>query len=156
MRQIPYDEETTRDWDWFAVDPEGFIGHFTTAGFRRLPESVRADWDRAEELIQFFEATPELGQCEVRPEFWGWEKALRAGAARERYFRCFKEMARRGLYSYDTVLRAPGDYFGVAIPNVPLAIAMLPEDIQRRISKTRATIRFRDAVVVPEAITHDW
>src|SRR5258708_4426895 len=33
-RQISDDEEFTRDWDWYAVDQLGAIGHFTTAGFR--------------------------------------------------------------------------------------------------------------------------
>ena len=53
MAEISYDEETSRDWDWFAVDDESDIGHFATATFRLLPTSVRGDWERAEELITF-------------------------------------------------------------------------------------------------------
>ena len=37
---------------------------------------------------------------------------------RERYFRYFAKMARRGLYSYDTVLKTPGDYYGVTISKI--------------------------------------
>src|SRR5436190_342436 len=110
MTEIPYDEETTRDWDWFAVDEDGSIAHLATSTFRRLPQSVRSDWERAEGLIGYFEAAPEVSEFSVRPEFWDSEKAQGSpnirgsNAERERYFQYFAKMARRGLYSYDTVL----------------------------------------------------
>jgi hypothetical protein len=37
---IPETEQEATDFDWFAVDESGCIGHFTTAGFKLLPKSV--------------------------------------------------------------------------------------------------------------------
>ena len=34
-------EEFTRDWDWYAVDQGGYLGHFTSAGMRALPKSIK-------------------------------------------------------------------------------------------------------------------
>jgi hypothetical protein len=31
MAEIDRSEEFTRDWDWYACDEEGRIGHFTSA-----------------------------------------------------------------------------------------------------------------------------
>jgi hypothetical protein len=36
-------EEFERDRDWFAVDPDGMIGQFTTAGMRPLAKTVKQD-----------------------------------------------------------------------------------------------------------------
>src|SRR5262245_38019927 len=105
--EIPCDKETTRDWDWVAVDSEGNVAHFATGTFRRLPDSVRSDWDRAEELIAYFKGAPEIGDFAVRSEFWQSEKPREAPTifkdenGRERYFRSFANMAKRGVYSYE-------------------------------------------------------
>jgi len=162
MTEIPYDEETTRDWDWFAVDDEGNIAHLATGTFRRLPESVRCDWERAEELIAYFEAAPEIGDFAVRAEFWESEKTqgnptiLKNEAERQRYFRSFAKMAKRGLYSYDTVLKTPGDYYGVTVPQSPLNIRMLPQEVRERLAKTTASVRFRETAQIPEFVTLKW
>jgi hypothetical protein len=47
MTEITTVDEVTRDWDWFAVDASGAVGHFTTAGMRKLPSSVKADNEAA-------------------------------------------------------------------------------------------------------------
>ena len=60
---IDQQEEFTRDWDWYAVDQDGHVGHFTTAGFRALPKSVRQDREAAEALSGYFFAS---GACERR------------------------------------------------------------------------------------------
>lgn len=156
MPEIPYDEETTRDWDWFAVDEDGNIAHFATAGFRRLPVSVRSDWERAEELIRYFESLPAYSEYVVCPEFWSSEKAPKTEVDGERYFRYFVKMARAGLFSYDTVLRVPGDYFAVTAPTNPLKLGMLPAPIQEYLAKTRSSVRFRQAANIPEVATLSW
>jgi len=40
---IPTAEQEETDFDWFGLDEEGFIGHFTTGGFKCLPQSVAND-----------------------------------------------------------------------------------------------------------------
>ena len=47
-------EEFTRDWDWYAVDQDGYLGHFTSAGTRTLPKSVKNDWYAAELVARYF------------------------------------------------------------------------------------------------------
>lgn len=163
MPEIPSDEETSRDWDWFAVDSNGEVGHFTTAGFRLLPASVKADWELAEELISFFESLPNIGEHQVRSEFWAFEKAgsepgllAKGDAARESYFRSFVGMARRGLYSYDTELKTQGDYFGVATPISPLKVTDLALAVQAKVQKAASTVRFRETFRIPESLTLKW
>jgi hypothetical protein len=69
MAEIPYDEETTRDWSWYAVDDAGHVAEFSTGGFRFLPASVRSDWECAEELIAYFDGAPVTTGAVIRPEF---------------------------------------------------------------------------------------
>lgn len=162
MAEIPYDEETTRDWDWFAVDCDGHVGHFTTGAFRLPPRSVKADWARAEELIALVERLPETCGSEVRPEFWKSEKAegqtavVADAESSERYFRSFATMARKGLFSYDTELKCPEDYFGVTAPKTPITVEALPESLRRQLCGTVSTVRFRDAFRIPEDETLGW
>jgi len=124
MAEIPYDEETTRDWDWFAVDDDGNIAVFATGTFRRLPESVRSDWQRAEELIGYFQEASDIGDFRIRSEFATSEivrnhpKTFNDAAKRRRYLKSFTGAARKGFFSYDTVLRMPGDYYGLRFPNL--------------------------------------
>lgn len=95
MTEIPYDEETTRDWNWYAVDEDGHVAEFATGTFRRLPASVRSDWERAEALIAYFESVPEIGGSSPRPEFETSEIVLNDPRTfgdkekRIRYFRSF-------------------------------------------------------------------
>ena len=69
MAEIPYDEETSRDWTWYAVDDAGNVAEFATGGFRRLPASVRSDWQRAEQLIEYFDSASQTGAFSIRPDF---------------------------------------------------------------------------------------
>ena len=162
MAEIPYDEETTRDWSWYAVDEDGFVAQFATATFRRLPASVRSDWERAEALIEYFESAAEIGSFTIRPEFQTSEivlsdpKAFEDDSKRLRYFSSFSEAARKGLFSYDTVLKVPGDYFGVTAPQKPIKLAMLPVEVQERLVNTKASVRFKQAPIIPEGVTLTW
>jgi hypothetical protein len=45
----------TRDWDWYAVDEFGVVGHFTTAGFRKLPAVIKGDFEAGEKCIHYFD-----------------------------------------------------------------------------------------------------
>lgn len=162
MAEIPYDEETTRDWSWYAVDEDGLVAQFATGTFRRLPVSVRSDWERAEALIEYFERAEEIGGSTIRPEFQTSEivasdpTTFGDQGKRGRYLNTFSEAARKGLFSYDTVLKVPGGYFGVTAPQNPLKLAMLPTEIQKELVKTKASVRFRQAVRIPEDVTLQW
>ena len=66
---IDEQEEFTRDWDWYAVDQDGRVGHFTSAGMRVLPKSVKQDRETTELIARyFFEQAPVVGKWAVRAE----------------------------------------------------------------------------------------
>jgi hypothetical protein len=46
-------EEETTDFDWFALDDQGKIGHFTTGGFGALPQSVASSKEDLEKLVNY-------------------------------------------------------------------------------------------------------
>src|SRR5258706_12470662 len=100
MSDLPPDVEFTSDWDWFAVDQEGSLGHFATACNRSLPASVRQDIETLEELATYFENAPETDGFTVRTEFEQSHK-FKSNADRTRQLAYFLGMASRGLYSYD-------------------------------------------------------
>ncbi len=162
MAEIAYDEETTRDWSWYAVDEVGNVAVFATGTFRNLPAGVRSDWERAEGLIKYFDAAPETRGFRVRQEFGSSDivandsAILKDEKRRARYFRSFGAAAARGLFAYDTVLKVQGDYYGVTIPECPLHLSMLPNDLQKKLASTRARLSFRDAPRISEDVTLRW
>ena len=38
--RISDDEQTYKDFDWYCVDGQGQLGHFASAGFKKVPPSV--------------------------------------------------------------------------------------------------------------------
>ena len=54
MSNISEDDQETIDFDWFGVDEVGHIGHFTSAGFKRLPRSVAADAVGLDTITAYF------------------------------------------------------------------------------------------------------
>jgi hypothetical protein len=51
---ISDEDENTIDYDWFAVDDEGHIGHFATGGCGIMPRSVAASAEDLETITNFF------------------------------------------------------------------------------------------------------
>ena len=159
MARIPVGEEFTRDWDWFAVDDDGCIGHFATAGDLTLPESIRCDWERAEQLLDYFGKAPEVGGWMMCPELpasriiKGDENILTDPKRREWFFRDFSAMARRGLFSFDREDAVNG-YHCIAIPERLLRLESLPSDVQVKL--TRLTICFEGTVRISKAVTREW
>lgn len=156
MTEIETDEELSLDWDWFACDENGHIGHFTTAGFRSLPSSVKNDREAVIELTKHLLERNETSKFSL-------SATIEAGrfkdkAAQERYLRSFVAAARRGLFSYDTELirgRA-AEYYLVARPDTPLTIGELPADIRTLLTKTQATVSFHNTQRITEAQTLPW
>ena len=155
---VDQQEEFTRDWDWYALDQDGHLGHFTTAGLRALPISVKQDREAAESLTEyFFRVAPVQGNFSVRPEAetdcGGWKKQ-----GRERYLRDFVFMASKGLFSFDTEVNH-GDntrYFLVVAPKRPLRLSELPSTIQLVVSRTFAQLRLVDSTYIASRETESW
>ncbi len=154
---IDDDAEAAFDWDWYAVDEEGCIGHFTSAGMRELPRSVKRDREVVD-LIRsyFFEQAPVIGSWSVRAKAeWdcgGWEYQ-----GREVYLTQFAKMASKGLFSFDTETHTnAGRYFLVAIPIRILRVTDLPADVRQLVLQTRAPLRFLDCPYIDSLKTVWW
>lgn len=95
------DEEflEVNDLDWFASCQSGLLAHFATGGRGFVPVAVRKSISVYEEVydyFQFIEASTDVEVVEGNlPEF-------SSEVQRERYLRSFVEMAKRGLFSYDS------------------------------------------------------
>jgi hypothetical protein len=157
MTAISADEQHDRDWDWYATDRGGMIGHFTTAGIRALPKTVQFDRDAALFLIQYFDVeAPKSSAYVVRPgveaDAGGWKNE----SDREQQLRSFVDMAAVGLFSYDTFTYGPDQYYLVALPNKPLHIDELPFEIRRLVARTRSMRLFTETIYIAEAETLDW
>ena len=156
---IDEQEEFARDWDWYAVDQDGRIGHFTSAGMRLLPKSVKQDRETTELIARyFFEQAPVVGKWTVRPEAeadgGGWKKQ-----GFDRFVRDFALMASKGLFSFDTdpLFRTEkGRYYLVAVPERFLLVNELPQDIGRRLSRICVPLRFTECPYIQESITAAW
>lgn len=159
VSRIEAAEEFTRDWDWYACDREGHIGHFATAGLRGLPRSVKQDRDALERVGRYLsEERKEWSECSFRAGVEADAGSWKDTVARDRYLRSFIQAARRGMFSYNTEMRRGSDakYYLVAKPDKPLRTSDLPPDIGAVLSKTLSPISFAVREYITEAETLDW
>ena len=104
MPRIDIDEEFSQDWDWYACDELGNIGHFTTAGFRPLPESVKSDREALITLIEYFDGRHEMSAFSISQWVEKDIEQSKGTPPRETYLRSFAAADKRGLFSYDNDL----------------------------------------------------
>lgn len=130
--RISEDEQTCGDFDWYCVDDQGQVGHFTSAGFKRLPPTVEASAEDLNFLDRFFEALVPI------PEAHRVDERLARERRSKRYLDSFVSMADRGLFSFDieTYLRPGICYFRVALPLVPLRFVDLPDQVKEVLGRT--------------------
>lgn len=133
--RISDDEQTYKDFDWYCVDGQGCVGHFASAGFKKLPPSVAASAEELSFLDAFF------NQVNSAPDAHELDDQLRPDQRTERYLRSFIAMADRGLYSFDieSYLRPEICYFRVAIPKAPLRFIDLPDPVRLVLGRTALT-----------------
>jgi hypothetical protein len=158
-RKISDDEEFTRDWDWYAVDQLGAIGHFTTAGFRRLPGAIKGDFEAAEKCAQyFFDEAQVRTAYSVSDDLENEVGTFKDDKERQRYLHSFAQMAERGLFSFDTkpLGGGPGRYYLVASPRNPLCVDELPPEIAELVCRVRAGRPFNAGGRVAESETLGW
>ena len=108
------------EFDWFAVDAAGHVGHFSTAGYGPVPLPVldRLDaaqqdevWALGERLLELPVVGPAGGHLPGRIDDW-------------------LELARRGLFGFDWQ-HWSGPYRRAATPGVPIGVVALPAELQR-------------------------
>jgi len=103
------DQFEGREFDWFAIDANGNLGHFSTAGFGPVPTGILERFAEAEALPEEFLRLPITGEADGHL----------SGNISE-----WLEMARRGLYSFDW--SHSGQYRRAATPHVAAHISAVP------------------------------
>jgi hypothetical protein len=138
--RIEETKQLTTDFDWFGVDEEGFLAHFASAGFKRVPASVS---ESAEDLVlvcnYFKTEAPVRGAHRVDEDLVGLRPDWKGEQNESRYLKSFVAMADLGLFSFDidSYLKPGIAYFRVACPLSPLGLEQLPEPVRRIIARTR-------------------
>ena len=108
------------EFDWFAVDASGHVGHFSTAGYGPVPLPVleRLDvgkegdlWSLGERLLVLPTIGSATGHASGHIDDW-------------------LALARRGLYGFDWK-HWSGPYLRRATPDVPIKVEAIPDDLQR-------------------------
>jgi hypothetical protein len=130
--RVTEDEQIYKDLDWYCVDGEGRVGHFTSAGYKQIPPSVAESAEDLEFLNKFFR------QLSAVREGHELDEQLTQDKRTERYLQSFVAMAERGLYSFDieSYLHPEICYVRVAIPRAPLMLKNLPERVREVLGRT--------------------
>ena len=124
-------EQEDSDIEWFAVDGDGHVLHFSSGG-GVLPESVASSQETLLQLHQYFLALPDTAAAALVELEANAEKSGRSYQNAVRY-------ARRGLFSFDkTALNKHlhPQYHLVARPVSPLTIKNIPEPIATLLRRT--------------------
>ena len=139
-------DEEVNDYDWFAVDKEGNIGHFATGGVGTMPRSVAISSSDLTYVTDFFRRTlPSSTQAHLASKAREASEQMDSDALVERRFRDFIMMAGRGIYSFDHsyALGRPNQrirpcplYYRIAIPASPIHLSDLPDAIQAILVRT--------------------
>jgi hypothetical protein len=100
--KISETEQESTDFDWYAVDEEGFLAHFTSAGFKYLPVSVVADVEALQVLDDYFRCAAPRGGHKIAADLaTRMHRDWKGEQLEGRYLQNFVAMANRGLHSFD-------------------------------------------------------
>jgi hypothetical protein len=115
------------EFDWFALDRDGHIAIFSTAGWGEIPTAVleasAADGDDSDAEAALIERMPRIG--EWRSEGKG------PGGCRE-----WTDLGMRGLYVFDW-RHWSGPYERIVVPATPAHLSDVPKDLQARFTLVR-------------------
>ena len=121
------------EFDWFAVDAEGRVGHFSTAGHGAVPKVVLEHISQTESLTEGLLDLPVIGQA----------TGYLAGNITD-----WLEMANRGVYSFDWQ-HSNGAYRLAATPSSELKVGALPEAMQASLRIVKfSRLRFHEVTEV--------
>ena len=137
--EIGASEQEAIDFDWFGVDEEGLVGHFTSAGFKSLPKSVSGDAHALALITEYFRSSaPIKGSHHVDDAITNARPDWKGEDNERRYLRSFVSMADRGLFSFDidTYVEPGLEYFRVACPENPATLDEFPGEVREIVSRT--------------------
>lgn len=132
------DQEIT-DYDWYAVDPNGYLVQFSSGG-GTLPSSVASSSEALLQLHHYFlTLSTETTTAHFNPNLPSVVPSLSTSHAYNRYIQAYATSAKRGLFVFDKTDLADYDnyYHLVAYPARPLLLTELPPAIRALISRTR-------------------
>lgn len=180
MTAFDEDEQLCSDLDWYAIDRDGRIGQFATAGHRLLPISFASNKEVTEKLSAYFENYPfKFGNYIICPDlkrnnlkFTNSNISTKTGIKiideklrdqlfdemiqDERQLGFFRNMSSKGLYTYDSnsFEYSSLNYFRVALPKKELKLDDLPQDIKFILQDLRLSeISFAENSLISEKIT---
>lgn len=183
MSAFTEDEQWHSDLDWYAIDRDGRIGQFLTAGNRLLPPSFASNKEMTEQLSDYFENLAfEKNSFIICPNFKknslthkGTRILTETGtlvdvsenmsnkliddwiAKTDELSHFGMRMASGGLYSYDSNTMTHQnfrDYFRFALPKTELRLNDLPQDIRAILESLRMPeVSFADSSLIPTEIT---
>lgn len=140
IAMIREDEEPGLDLDWFALDAQGNVAHFTTGGCGALPRSAAASREDLKRVHDYVLSLPEIGAGLLNEDcLKGLRLVPGAPITPRENFREWTASAARGLYAYDFIedqRRRPRPYRVVARPEVLLKADELPPEIRAIVERT--------------------
>lgn len=111
------------DLDWFAIDRDGHIAHFTSGGWGAVPVFyLEKDYGELAAILNYFESLPIIGTA----------KLVEPLTCPPEYLTEWNQIAVRGIYSYDFIVY-DGPYSCIATPDIPLNIDQISSHIQKLI-----------------------
>lgn len=124
------DEIMGFEYDWLAVDADGHIGLFSTAGGGFAPPEFLQDIDAHDAGVEALMASPASTVCRFFPEV-----AIGLPNA-------WKDAAERGLFAFDSDPNG-GPYRLVASPENPATLIEVPEETRSAASLVKLhSVRF--------------
>lgn len=112
------------EFDWLALDQDGHVAFFSTAGGGYAPASFLADTDAHDQAIAAILASPVVCAARFAPDL------------PPQLDNTWRSMAERGVYAFDAEPNG-GPYRLVAAPQVAIHVTELPiaaSDVARRLT----------------------
>ncbi|WP_223650490.1 hypothetical protein [Hymenobacter psoromatis] len=151
MQITEIDQEVT-DYDWFAIDKQGSIGHFSSNG-GILPNSISTSAEDLESVVDYFTSLKERTGHKLAPNF-SYPQEIKGTEQKAKFLSSFANYSDCGLYSFDRI--EPNyrrdlekqDYSAITQPNKPLLITQVPESIQTILNRTVCNCDFSTNTVI--------
>ena len=130
-------EQQTIDIDWFITDDE-HIGFMASTG-GKLPESVARSKKNNDILVEYFRNLSEISEIVINPKLDSILIKIFGSGVNKRYLEDYAFMTKKGLYSFDKTYSnnfSEPHYHLVVIPNIPLKLKKLPQNIVEILEQT--------------------
>jgi hypothetical protein len=145
-------DQEVSDYDWFAIDSKGNIGHFASNG-GILPESIAASAEDLQLIVDHFKSSQARTGFRLAPTF-SYPPDIKSAEQKKIFVSSFVAYSECGLYSFDRYEpNYRGDlskqnYIPVSQPNNPILVNQLPETIQIILSKVICNCNFHFAKTI--------